>query len=135
MEWRPAGSLIRQTFESVSRRSLRAGVASRSGATLKGKRKLRDQAGRSDIGTGSVSLRAKAVPGSGKLAAHLPVLLEWVEAAADITMPELAAKLAAEKKVTAHPASLSRVLLKAGLSFKKNSAGLGNRARGRASGA
>ncbi len=34
-------------------------------------------------------------------------------------MPELSAKLAAEKKVTAHPASLSRVLLKAGLSFKK----------------
>jgi len=42
-----------------------------------------------------------------------------VEAAPDITMPELAAKLAAEKAVTAHPASLSRVLLKAGLSFKK----------------
>ena len=47
-------------------------------------------------------------PGSGKLAAHLPALLEWVEAAPDITMPELAAKLAAEKNVTAHPASLSR---------------------------
>ena len=34
-------------------------------------------------------------------------------------MPELAAKLKAEKDVTAHPASLSRVLRKAGLSFKK----------------
>jgi transposase len=64
-------------------------------------------------------------PGSGKLAAHLPAMLEWVEAEPDITMPELAARLAAEKNVTAHPASLSRVLLKAGLSFKKNSAGLG----------
>ena len=32
-------------------------------------------------------------------------------------MPELAAKLIAEKDVTAHPASLS--LLKASLSFKK----------------
>ncbi len=74
-------------------------------------------------------------PGSGKLAAHLPALFEWVEAEPDITMPELSAKLAAEKKVTAHPASLSRVLLKAGLGFKKNSANLGNRARGRASGA
>ncbi len=58
-------------------------------------------------------------PGSGKLAAHLAVLLDWVEADPDITMPELPAKLAAEKKVTAHPASLSRVLLKAGLSFEK----------------
>ena len=74
-------------------------------------------------------------PGSGKLAAYLPVLLEWVEAEPDITMPELAAKLAAEKNVTAHPASLSRVLLKAGLSFKKNSAGLGNPPRRRAQGA
>ena len=34
-------------------------------------------------------------------------------------MPELAAKLKAEKDVTAHPASLSRVLLKAGYSSKK----------------
>ena len=48
---------------------------------------------------------------------------------------ELAAKLKAEKDVTVHPASLSRVLLKAGLSFKKNTAGLGGRARGRAPGA
>jgi transposase len=42
-------------------------------------------------------------------------------------MPELAAKLEAEKDVTAHPASLSRALLKAGLSFKKNTPGLGGR--------
>lgn len=34
-------------------------------------------------------------------------------------MPELAARLQAEKAITAHPASLSRVLLKADLSFKK----------------
>lgn len=74
-------------------------------------------------------------PGGGKLAPHLTALLEWVEAESDITMPELAAKLKAEKAVTAHPASLSRVLLKAGLSFKKNTAGLGGRARGRAPGA
>lgn len=74
-------------------------------------------------------------PGGGKLAPYLGALLEWVEAEPDITMPELAAKLSAEKQVTAHPASLSRVLLKAGLSFKKNSAGLGGQARGRAPGA
>jgi transposase len=46
-------------------------------------------------------------------------LLDWVEAEPDITMAELAAKLEAEQDVVAHPASLSRVLLKAGLSFKK----------------
>lgn len=74
-------------------------------------------------------------PGGGKLAPYLATLLEWVDAEPDITMPELAAKLKAEKDVTAHPASLSRVLLKADYSFKKNTPGVGSRARGRASGA
>ena len=83
--------------------------------------------------TGSVEpARQGRPPGGGKLAPHLGVLLEWVEARSDITMPELAAKLQAERGVTVHPASLSRVLLKAGLSFKKNTAGDGGRARGRA---
>ena len=67
-------------------------------------------------------------PGGGKLAPHLAALIGWVEAEPDITMPERAAKLEAEKDVTAHPASLSRALLKAGLSF---TSGLGGRARGR----
>jgi transposase len=74
-------------------------------------------------------------PGNGKLAPHLPALLRWVEAEPDMTMPELAAKLLAEKGVKAHPASLSRVLIEAGLSFKKNSCGQGNRARRRGSSA
>lgn len=86
--------------------------------------------------TGSVEpARQGRPPGGGKLAPYLRALLDWVDAEPDITMPELAAKLQAEKAVTAHPASLSRVLLKAGLSFKKNTARLGSRARGRAPGA
>ncbi len=94
--------------------------------------KLADRVSR----TGSTDpARQGRPPGGGKLAPYLGVLLEWVEAWPDITMPELAAKLQAGKGVTAHPASLSRVLLKAGLSFKKNTAGLGDRARGRAPGA
>jgi transposase len=67
-------------------------------------------------------------PGGGKLAPYLTALIGWIDAEPDITMPELAAKLKTEKAVTAHPASLSRVLLKAGLSFKKNTASLGGRA-------
>jgi transposase len=86
--------------------------------------------------TGSAEAARQGRPaGGGKLAPYLSALLEWVAAEPDITMPELAAKLKAEKGVTAHPASLSRVLLKAGLSFKKNTAGLGGRSRGRAPGA
>ena len=70
--------------------------------------------------TGSVEPeRQGRPPGGGKLAPYLTALLDWVEAEPDITMPELAARLQVEKAITAHPASLSRVLLKAGLSFKK----------------
>ena len=85
--------------------------------------------------TGSVEPeRQGRPPGGGKLAPYLAALLDWVEAEPDITMPELAARLQVEKAITAHPASLSRVLLKAGLSFKKNTAGAGGRARRRAAG-
>lgn len=91
--------------------------------------KLADRVSR----TGSAKpARQGRPPGGGKLAPHLAALLAWVDAEPDITMPELAAKLLAERAVTAHPASLSRVLRKAGLSFKKNATGLGNRPRGRA---
>ena len=77
--------------------------------------KLADRVSR----TGSTEpARQGRPPGGGKLAPYLAALLEWVDAEPDITMSELAAKLQAEKAVTAHPASLSRVLLKAGLSFK-----------------
>ncbi len=71
-------------------------------------------------------------PGGGKLASHLARLVGWVEAAPDITMPELAAKLLAETGVEVHPASLSRALLQAGFSFKKNASGIRDRARRRA---
>ena len=77
--------------------------------------KLADRVSR----TGSTEpARQGRPPGGGKLAPYLTVLLEWVGAEPDITMPELATKLKAEKAVTAHPASLSRALLKTGLSFK-----------------
>lgn len=68
-------------------------------------------------------------PGDGKLAAHMATLVKWVDIQPDITMPELSARLAAETGVQAHPASLSRALLKAGYSFKKNAAGVGMRTR------
>ena len=46
-----------------------------------------------------------------------------------VTMPELADILAAGHGVRVHPSSLSRVLCGAGFSYKKNSDGIGNRAR------
>ena len=80
--------------------------------------------------TGSAApARQGRPPGGGKLAPHVAALIAWVEAEPDITMPELMAKLKAERHVIAHPASLSRALLKAGFTFKKNASGLGIRTR------
>ena len=73
-------------------------------------------------------------PGGGKLAPHLATLIRWVDTEPDITMPELSAKLGSATGVQAHPASLSRALLKAGYSFKKNAVGVGMRTRGCQSG-
>jgi transposase len=42
-------------------------------------------------------------PGGGKLAPYADVLISWVEAKGDITMPELAAKLLAERGVNGAP--------------------------------
>ena len=44
--------------------------------------------------TGSLGLaRQGRPPGGGKLALHTELLIRWMEAKGDITMPELAAKL------------------------------------------
>ena len=59
-------------------------------------------------------------PGRGKLAPYVDFLVEIVEAVPDIALAELAAALEAEHGVRAHPSSISRVLIKAGLTFKKS---------------
>lgn len=80
--------------------------------------------------TGSIApARQGRPPGGGKLAPYTATLVRWVDDDGDITMPELAAKLAAEYGVVAHPASLSKFLIKQGFSVKKNTAG--NRSRSR----
>jgi len=81
-------------------------------------------------GSGSLApARQGRPPGGGKLAPHRELVIGWVEAERDITMPELAARLLAERQVTVDPASLSRFLLAAGYSFKKNAAGERGRSR------
>jgi transposase len=80
--------------------------------------------------TGSLApARQGRPPGDGKLAPYGDRLIGWVETEPDISMPELAAKLEAECGIVVHPASLSRYLLAAGFSVKKNTAGRRNRAR------
>jgi transposase len=63
------------------------------------------------------------------LVAHLDYLIAVVESAPDITMPELAAKLQAERGVVAAWASLSKLLCRAGFTYKKTVDGLGMRTR------
>ena len=80
--------------------------------------------------TGSLEPARQGRPvGSGVLSAHVDALIGWVEAEGDITMPELAARLLAERGVKAHPASLSRLLIQHGFTVKKNTAGERNRSR------
>ena len=70
-----------------------------------------------------------------KLNAHRTFLLAQVAERADITMPELAAELAAATGETVDPASLSRWLIRAGYRFKKNFAGKRTRSARRQAGA
>lgn len=70
-------------------------------------------------------------PGAGKLAPHAAFLIEAVEATPDITMPELGARLEAERGVRAAPATLSRFLCRHGFTYKKNASGVGTRTRRR----
>ena len=78
--------------------------------------------------TGSVAPQRQGRPsGTGKLAPYRDFLIGRVKEQPDITMPELAAELAAHHGVEADPASLSRFLCKAGFSYKKNAAGQGTR--------
>jgi transposase len=74
--------------------------------------------------TGSVAPRPSGGRRHGKLDAAGAFLVDFVMRKPDVTMPELAAALLAEKGIAAAPQSLSRWLIKKGFSFKKNSAGI-----------
>ena len=67
-------------------------------------------------------------PGS-RLDGHSAFLVAQVEAAPDITMPELAARLVEATGVNAAPAVLSRFLCRLGFTYKKSADGVGMRSR------
>lgn len=80
--------------------------------------------------TGSIAPDRQGRPtNSGKLDPYRIVLIEKVEAQPDITMPELASWLESVHGVTADPSNLSKLLCRAGFTFKKNAAGGGKRTR------
>lgn len=70
--------------------------------------------------TGSITPERQGRPsGRGPLSEHADVLVSWVDAEGDVTMPELAGRLFKERGMKAHPASLSRLLLAHGFTVKK----------------
>jgi len=69
--------------------------------------------------------------GQGKLASHENFLVQTVEVEPAITMPELAARLLEQHGVVAAPATLSRLLCRCGLTYKKIPDGRGVRTRRR----
>ena len=68
--------------------------------------------------TGSVEPRPIGGKRHGKLDPAEAFLLAFIERAPDVTMPELAAMLLAEKGIMVAPQSLSRWLIKKGFSYK-----------------
>ena len=86
--------------------------------------------------TGSVEPSRRGRPaGGGKLAPWRDAIIAKVEAQPDITMPDLAVWLASHHGLSADPSNLSKLLRRAGFTFKKNTAGSGTRTRRRAPGA
>ena len=78
--------------------------------------------------TGSVEPAKQGRPkGSGKLAPYRDAIIEKVKSRPDITMPDLASWLAGAHGVSVDPSNLSKLLCKAGFSYKKNAAGSGER--------
>src|SRR4029453_4676245 len=73
--------------------------------------------------TGRVDHRQLGGQRRFKLDRHRSFILERVAERADITMPELAVKLALATGTRADPSSLSRWLIRNGYRFKKNIAG------------
>lgn len=73
--------------------------------------------------TGSVDPRPRGGFRHGKLQPHRDFILAAVSGQGDVTMPELASKLAQSKGVKADPSTLSKFLIACGFSVKKNSAG------------
>ncbi|MGE5516365.1 MAG: hypothetical protein ACM31D_11165 [Bacteroidota bacterium] len=105
-----------RVYGAIEDGSSRGGAARRFGISVSTSVRIAQRVS----ATGSVApARQGRPPGGGKLAPYAAPLIRWVEEQGDITMPELAAKLAAEHGVVAHPASLSKLLIKQGFSVKK----------------
>ena len=115
-----------RVVEAVAAGSSRRGAAERFSISVSSAIRWTARA----LDEGSPAARKQGRPaGKGPLADHLDYLINAVEAVPDITMPELAERLLAERGVTAAWASLSKILCRAGFTYKKTADGVGMRTR------
>lgn len=82
--------------------------------------------------TGSIEPKRQGrPPGGGKLGPHRDYIIAQVQGTPDITMPEIAARLATERGVKVDPSNISKLLCAAGYTYKKSPSGVGTRAHRR----
>jgi len=72
--------------------------------------------------TGEVAARKQGQPGGSKLDAHEAFILGLVEERPDISLAEIAGRLAEQRAVSACPATVWYFFDRRGISFKKNRA-------------
>ena len=115
-----------RVIEAVAAGSSRRGAAERYSVSVSSAIRWTARA----MAEGSPAPRKQGRPlGKGPLADHLDYLIGMVETVPDITMPELAERLLAERGVSAAWASLSKILCRAGFTYKKTADGVGMRTR------
>ena len=118
--------LRRRVVEAVAGGSSRRSAAARYSVSVSSAIRWTARAAKE----GSPTPRKQGRPaGKGPLAQHLDYLIAVVEAEPDITMPELAARLLAERGIVAAFASLSKLLCRAGFTYKKTADGVRVRTR------
>lgn len=121
-----SGDLRVRVIAAVAAGSSRRAAAARFSVSSSSAIRWVEQA----VSEGRTAPRKQGRPaGKGPLSDHLDFLIAAVEATPDMTMPELAARLLAERGVGAAEASISRLLCRAGFTYKKTADGIGVRTR------
>lgn len=115
-----------RVFNAIAEVGTRRGAARRFGVSAATAVRLAQRKAQ----TGTLEPARQGRPtGSGKLSAYRNIVIAWVDMDGDVTLPELAERLAREHGISAHPTSLSRLLRESGFTVKKNAAGQRNRSR------
>lgn len=115
-----------RVYGAIAKGSSRRAAARRFGVSAATAVRLAQRKAR----TGSLAPARQGRPaGSGKLSAYRDIVIAWVDADGELTLSELAERLAAEHGIAIHASSLSRLLRGAGFTVKKNAAGQRNRSR------